>query len=177
MTKAIGELTAWEEINPVLARRPAPALPCSVIEPASREQFRNELTACLALVAPAGMTEEARRDWLLVAWETLGHLPADLLASGCREARKSCDHPSKLVPAIIEATKQGMAWRKESVRNNVPALPSPTKRSLMDRRGEAMTEADTAELNSILESLGATARYWPDGTRYFVDRQATGANG
>jgi hypothetical protein len=35
-----------------------------------------------------------------------------------------------------------------------------------------MSEADTAELNRILENLGATARYRTDGSRYVVDRGA-----
>jgi hypothetical protein len=51
------------------------------LEPASRVVFRNELTACLSLVAPVGMTEEAKADWLLVAWETLKHLAARHSAS------------------------------------------------------------------------------------------------
>jgi hypothetical protein len=98
------------------------------LEPASTEQFRNELTACLALVAPAGMTEEARRDWLIVAWETLKHLPADILRSGCRVARETCDHPSKIVPTIIAETREMMRWRRDGVREferDPPALPRP----------------------------------------------------
>lgn len=168
MEQQIGEiLGAWEDINPAmgLAPRQEPQSLCSArLEPATSDQFRNELTACLALVAPAGMTEEGRRDWLAVAWATLKHLPADVLAVGCQKARQTCDHPAKIVPAILEATNEMMRWRRESV--GPTALPPPTKRSVLDRRGEAMTEEDTAELNGILEKLGASARYRPDGTRY-----------
>jgi hypothetical protein len=117
------------------------------------------------------MTEEARRDWLAVAWGTLKHLPADILAIGCKAAREKCDHPSKIVPAILAETDQMMRWRRESERNSElagAALPPPTKRHVMDRRGEAMTEEDTAELNALLENLGATARYRPDGSRYLI---------
>lgn len=141
------------------------------MEPATREQFAVELTACLALVAPVGMTEESRREWLSVAWAELKHLPADILSAGCSEARKTCDHPAKIVPAIIEATSQAMRWRKGSASENL-ALPAPSRRSVMDRRGEPMSEADTNELNGILANLGATARYRPDGTRYTVDQAA-----
>lgn len=133
--------------------------------------FRNELTACLALVVPVGMTEEGRREWLSVAWATLGHLPPDLLAIGCKAARQSCDHPSKIVPAIIAETEQQMHWRRNA--GSAPTatlLPAP--KSLMDRRGEAMTEAECAELNGILENLGATARYRPDGSRYQIEGEA-----
>jgi hypothetical protein len=53
------------------------------------------------------------------------------------------------------------------------ALPSPPVRAapkpLMDRRGEPMSEEETAEVNRILELQGAKARYRPDGSRYFID--------
>ena len=97
------------------------------MEPADDLTFRNELAACLALVAPVGMTEEAKADWLTVAWETLRHLPADLLRSGCVEARKSCDHPAKIVPAIVAATRDSLASRHRASEWDAPrtALPKP----------------------------------------------------
>lgn len=165
------EPTAWEDINPqtALARPQGQRLPSlDRLEPASSDVFRNELTACLALVVPVGMTEEGRREWLSVAWATLGHLPPDLLAIGCKKARESCDHPSKIVPAIIAETEQQMHWRRNSAGTAPASQLLPAPKSLMDRRGEAMTEIECAELNSILESLGATARYRPDGSRYQI---------
>lgn len=171
---ASNEPTAWEEINPTaLARQPEPPLPCSGLTPATNEHFRNELAACLTLVAPVGMSEEARRDWFAVAWKTVGHLPPDLLSMGCEAARKSCDHPAKIVPAIIAATEAWMeARRYHSLPREQEALPAPVKKHVMDRRGQPMSEADTAELNGILENLGADARYRPDGTRFFMCPEA-----
>jgi hypothetical protein len=94
--------------------------------PASADNFRNELTACLTLVAPVGMTEEAKRDWLAVAWATLQHLPADVLSFGCKAAREKCDHPSKIVPTIIAETKEMLSWRHDSCRvQDTPRLPKP----------------------------------------------------
>jgi hypothetical protein len=97
------------------------------LQPATSDDFRNELTACLTLVAPVGMTEEAKRDWLAVAWATIGHLPADLLSLGCQQARQTCDHPSKIVPAIIAATEQSLQWRRSvsSGPTDAPRLPKP----------------------------------------------------
>lgn len=110
----------------VSAPRREPRSACSVqTEAEARTIFRNELTACLALVAPVGMTEEAKRDWLAVAWQTLSHIPPDVLVIGARQARQICDHPSKLVPAIIAATKDTMAWRREANRTDDPQLPPP----------------------------------------------------
>jgi hypothetical protein len=166
------EPTPWEEINPrtALAPRREPPLPSlDRLKPASTEQFRNELTACLALTAPAGMTEEGRREWLAVAWETLKHLPPDILSIGCRKARESCDHPSKIVPTIMAETAEAMSARR-SGGYYAPSLPSPpVKKHVMDRRGEPMSEEETAELNGILEKLKAGARYRPDGSRYFIE--------
>lgn len=91
----------------------------SGLEPATREQFAVELTSCLALVVPVGMTEDARREWLSVAWQTLKDLPPDVLEKGCRAARLKCDHPAKIVPKIIEETRDWMATRRESARYEV----------------------------------------------------------
>ena len=104
----------WEEINPAAARRSVPQL--SSLEPATRIEFRNELTKCLALVAPVGMDEGAKADWLAAAWETTGHLPADLLQIGCAHARKVADHPAKIVPAIIAETNGLYRGRRDDGR-------------------------------------------------------------
>jgi hypothetical protein len=120
------EPTAWEEINPpmVSAPRRGPVSPFSGNDDA-RIVFRNELTACLTLVAPVGMDEEARRDWFAIAWDTLKDLPPDVLAIGARKARKICDHPSKIVPTIIAETEDIRRWRSMSQREEPLELPRP----------------------------------------------------
>ena len=120
------EPTPWEDTNPpmVSARPPEPRLP-SLVCPATRDDFRNELTACLALVVPVGMTEEGRREWLAVAWQTVGYLPADLLRLGCRKAREKADHPSKIVPIILAETSYSLERRREHVQENTPRLAGP----------------------------------------------------
>lgn len=97
------------------------------LQPATREEFGVELTACLALVVPVGMTEESRREWLSVAWQTLRHLPSDLLSAGCIEARKTADHPSKIVPAIIAYAEPRIETRKRISRDYPIALPEPER--------------------------------------------------
>jgi hypothetical protein len=85
---------------------------------ATPHDFKIQLTGCLALVAPVGMTEEAKVDWLTAAWGTLNGIPADLLARGCRSARQWCDHHAKIVPAIlreIEPTWQRRRMNKSEV--------------------------------------------------------------
>jgi hypothetical protein len=103
------------------ARRHEPPCKSSASEQA-RTTFRNELTACLALTAPVGMTEEARRDWLAVAWDTLKDIPPDILVIGTRKAREKCDHPSKIVPFIVAETADWMRRHNERSRADTETL-------------------------------------------------------
>lgn len=58
------------------------------------------------------MSQDDRTEWLKVAWSTLSDVPADLLAMACRTARKTCDHPAKIVPAIIREVETSWARRR-----------------------------------------------------------------
>lgn len=85
------------------------------LTPASNEDFRNELTACLVLTVPTGMTQDERNTWLRAAWATLSHLPVDLLRKGCAAARRGADHPSKIVSIILKETEAELAGRKRTI--------------------------------------------------------------
>jgi hypothetical protein len=103
-------------------------LPCKSSADDARTVFRNELTACLTLTAPVGMNEEARRDWFAVAWDTLKDIPPDDLARAARMARQTCDHPSKIVPAIVAAVDGFRPWEKITRSRPIydqPQLESP----------------------------------------------------
>jgi hypothetical protein len=133
------EPTPWEEINPTtaLVRPPEPRNQFSVpwyekeLEPATKADFRRELTACLALVAPSGMATEARREWLLVAWGTLRDTPTDLLKRGCEHARRVADHPAKIVPAVMDEIRETWDYRRTrrseiiADQHRMTALPPP----------------------------------------------------
>jgi hypothetical protein len=58
-----------------------------------------------------------------------------------------------------------IGWRKTAFAMNREDF---ARKPLMDRRGQPMSESDTFALNKELESLGATARYRPDGSRYTI---------
>lgn len=105
------------------------------------------MTACLALCAPAGMTEENRRDWLAVAWGTLRHLPPDLLRQGCAKARKVCDHPAKIVPTIIADTEEQLRRRREyGPASSYAALPSPRMATPLSREELDTLPSDVREM-------------------------------
>lgn len=85
------------------------------------------LTTCLALVRPAGMSDQAVEEWLRVAAQEVCYLPADLLAEGCAAARRTCTLPGQIIPAIIKATDERMKDRRElcapKPRRHVPEPP------------------------------------------------------
>ncbi len=94
------------------------------------------------------MTGDDRTEWLKVAQMTLADIPADLLARGCEVARRTCDHPSKIVPAILGEIE--IAWKNRRDRpamSNVFALPAPEP--------DDSPLVDPAEVRALLKSLGA----------------------
>jgi hypothetical protein len=110
---------AWGESDEADARRwlaapLAAMLPAArnqaaaVLAPAVGDDFACQLSPTLALVAPAGMSEDDQVAWLATAGQTLAGMPADLLARGCAAARRKADHPSKIVAAIF--AEVGAAW-------------------------------------------------------------------
>lgn len=65
---------------------------------------------------------EDRIEWLTVAVDEVGTIPAKLLAEACQHVRTICDHPAKLIPAIHAYAGEHyetFAWR------NRPASTAP----------------------------------------------------
>lgn len=115
------------------------------LEPASTDDFRTQLTACLALVAAVGMSPEARNEWLSVAWATLKNIPPDLLGAGCEVARETCDHFSKIVPTIVRIADPLWRKRKDDRSRVLAALakmkdpdPEPEDRCTPEQAREVM---------------------------------------
>jgi hypothetical protein len=99
------------------------------------------------------MSEEARGEWLAVAWATLRHLPADLLAIGCGRARQTCDHHARIVPTIVAETREMLDRRREAMRLPAPApfqLPAPDR-------------CTPEQARAILEEFGLASKF--GGTR------------
>lgn len=71
---------------------------------ADRAEMLNELTPILALVSPAGMGQDDREEWIDAARRLVGHLPPQLLRRGALAAGRTCDHPAKIIPAILAET-------------------------------------------------------------------------
>lgn len=94
-----------------------------------REILLAQLSACLALVRPVGMTEGETMDWLAVAADALSELPIDIAEVGCRKARLKCTHHSQIVPTVISETQDMLEWRRMSQARPVRLVsvrPEPT---------------------------------------------------
>ncbi len=85
------------------------------------------LSASLALVKPATMTAKEAADWLDAAFDALAHLPLHIFRDGVRAARLTCDHPAKIVPAVVEATKDALSWHNRPKTPPVLRLVAPEK--------------------------------------------------
>lgn len=86
-----------------------------------------ELTACLALVRPVGMSPDEARDWLTVAAQEVMHFPPRILSAACLSARRSCTHHAQIVPHIVaeaDAEWQRQARLDEYAPRHIIALPS-----------------------------------------------------
>lgn len=138
---------------------------------ASDRQIRfAAVSACLSLVRPVGMTEEETLDWLNVAVDTLADIPAHIVEDGARAARRRCDHHSKIVPAIIEETREALAWHNRPKTAPVLRLVAP------DKLGEGEPLPDPETLMDSLKKLGLSAGFLvrgPDGRlEWAVDQES-----
>lgn len=128
------------------------------LTPATKTEFRNQLTACLVLTAPSGMTEEARSDWLRVAWMTLSHLPSDLLERGCKKARETADHPAKIVPIIMKEVEDDIAWRKR-MQSGGPSRSYYEALTAEPTEPEKPNYCTPDEARTILEEIGFRTKW------------------
>lgn len=72
------------------------------LAPRSLDEIMAVLSRCLTLTAPSGMSQEDRLEWLTIAAPELADLPGMLFDDACAHARKTCDHPAKIIPAILK---------------------------------------------------------------------------
>lgn len=65
------------------------------------------MNRALALVRPVGMSDEMASDWLAAALGECLYLTDEQFKRGCAAARRGCNHPSQIIPAIIKAAGEG----------------------------------------------------------------------
>lgn len=126
------------------------------LSPATDGQVIAQLSSCLALVRPVGMTERETEDWLNVAMTTIGDLPQDLLERGCAEARATCTHHGQIVPAIVKETRERWEARQRSARNRPdgPVIGYIGPAPAIEEPRRPLTQADVDRLPPPLIRIG-----------------------
>ena len=118
-------------------------------QPATPQHAVALLSSCLALVRPVGMPESEADDWLGVALGEVAGYPADVLAIGAQESRRTATHHSQIVPTIcrecdaIMAQRQRIASTPRIALTDAPRLPA-----------RKLTEDDVARLSPMLVKIG-----------------------
>lgn len=127
------------------------------------------LSACLSLVRPVGMTEEETEDWLNVAADTLAEIPAYIVEDAARAARMRCTHHSKIVPTIVEESRDALAW------HNRPKSPPALRLVAPERPVENKPLPDPETLSASLKRMGLQ-RGWivegPNGLEWSEEKSA-----
>ncbi|SKB32666.1 hypothetical protein [Sphingopyxis flava] len=127
--------------------------------PATNDDFFAHLGPLLTLIAPTGMTEQDRTEWLRVAADTLSGVPVDLLASSCREARFEVDHPAKVLRFIGSRIKEEWDARRahlarlERLANDAQRAPATAARALEDNSPLDMPPEEIRALSPALRSM------------------------
>ncbi len=165
MAKQIGEVVdAYTDLGPTLRS------PWS--EPPPKPSARTvEIAGKLGLRYPpaSSVDRDSHAARVALLAEDCADLPPEWLDAAAREWAKT----EPFMPRACELRDKAILFGRVLSPPSLPApiaepTPPPPLKPVMDRRGEAMSDDDTAELNTILASLGATARYRADGSRYSV---------
>ena len=135
------------------APKPPPAPPLSWQAPATREEIILALSPCLTIAAPSGMSLDDRTEWFMAAAGFLESVPAGLLKEAAR--RTVCDHPSKIVPAILAYAAQNM---DTFVYRNRPATTAPRLEVVKPEKPKApkITQGEIDKMPPAMIELGVS---------------------
>lgn len=122
--------------------------------PVDRAEFAAEIVPCLALTSGVGMSNEDQRIWLNAAYKALDGIPIKLLKRGADAAMKTADHPSKIVPAIMNEIRETWDWRKRWVAQRA-RVEAPPAAPVIDPAEQAEVKAMMSDLARKL-SVGAS---------------------
>lgn len=120
------------------------------------------------------MTQADREEWLSAAGMTVSEmrLPLNELASSCSAARQNpkCDHPAKIIPAIIEASAFMMGFRRralETARQSLHQIEHAMKAAEYEPRDRIEVD-EVEQANALMAEIGHRTRYHEDGSAYLL---------
>lgn len=113
---------------------------------ATAEGLIPQLSACLALVRPVSMTEDAAAEWLAVAASELAGYGKLMVEAGLSDARQNCTHHGQIVPHVIKWMQGSTPWRMgQPLARKLPeqqrprALASPEAQRVIGEATRALT--------------------------------------
>lgn len=113
---------------------------------AAAEGLIPQLAACLALVRPVSMTEDAAAEWLAVAASELSGYLRISVEAGLSDARQRCTHHGQIVPHVIKYMEASNTWRLgKPLERRLPgngrakALLSPQAQAIIGQATRALT--------------------------------------
>lgn len=130
--------------------------------PATEDQAWSELGRCLTLCAPSGMKDDERETWLMTAYAEIRAIPAEPFLIAAAKARRICDHPAKIIPAIIRESQEFAesllrVERTKRAQYENASAPRLQRHAEPDREPEEM-DPKTAEILAGLKAKATTAR-------------------
>jgi hypothetical protein len=101
------------------------------------------------------MMQDERKGWLHAAYKALADVPANSLESAVRDAMKTVDHPSKIVPAIRKALEG--PGRYQSMVTMVTPSHDDIRRMEEDRRPSPNAKEMAELMRGLRERLEANS--------------------
>lgn len=107
-------------VLPATAR--SASLPSGASQTDSVAVAKVHLAACLALVRPVTMTDEAAVEWITVASRELAGFPPSVIEQACSSAKRHCSHHAKILPFVTEECERIEAdfWRMREAAKTIP---------------------------------------------------------
>lgn len=96
------------------------------------------------------MQEGERTAWYKAALMTIGDIPLSILQRATAGARKSCDHPAKIVPFICKFEPDTVRWANGVVHHARATVENIHAARLPKHEPQYMTAEDLAELKAEL---------------------------
>lgn len=121
--------------------------------PMDRTAAIGELTRCLTLCAPSGMTTAERGLWLAAAWAEVADIPEAAFLDATAKARKLVDHPAKLVPAIIRESQDFADILHKRLRREEAQWANRNAPRLKDQKTPEPWEQDREEVAEMMAKL------------------------
>jgi len=117
---------------------------------ATPQEIITLLAPCLMLCAPSGMQEAERTAWYKAAIMTISDIPLQILRRACEQARRTCDHPAKIVPFICNFEPDAIRWVKDELRYAKARVDNFHAPRIAKHEPEYMTPEDLAALKAEL---------------------------